>query len=157
MVAEHLGGDGGSMMAPATTSPATTSPATVSPVLPRVSRLAEVRRDRVADLVRVVALGVVIVWHSTLSLFHRSTSGALTMPNPIGSYSGLWLATWLFQVMPLFFVVSGSVNADAWDRHRMRGGSPSSFAGHRIQRFVAPLGLLAVLCGVVRNKNLRYW
>ena len=84
---------------------------------------AAMRRDRVADLVRVASLGVVIVWHSTLSLFHRSHTGVLGMPNPIGSYHGLWLLTWALQVMPLFFILSGAVNADAWDRHHRRGGS----------------------------------
>lgn len=104
------------------------------------------RRDRVADLVRVLSLGVVIVWHSTLSLFHRSHTGVLGMPNPIGSYHGLWLLTWVLQVMPLFFIVSGAVNADAWDRHRRRGGSAGSFTTQRVVRFIGPLAVLAGLC-----------
>ena len=107
------------------------------------------RRDRVADLVRVCALAVVIVWHSTLSLFHRSRSGVLSMPNPIGLYPGMWLLTWVLQVMPLFFVVSGAVNADAWDRHRHRGGSAQTFVRHRINRFWGPVVVLATVCAVV--------
>lgn len=115
---------------------------------PRLRTFADLRRDRVADLVRVAALGVVIVWHSTLSLFHRGGDGVLSMPNPIGEYSGLWLVTWLLQVMPLFFVVSGAVNADAWERHRRRGGSAGSFARNRVVRFLPPLGVLAALCAL---------
>ena len=115
----------------------------------RLPSFGDLRRDRVADLVRVAALGVVIVWHSTLSLFHRSAAGVLSMPNPIGSYRGMWMITWLLQVMPLFFVVSGAVNADAWDRHRLRGGSASSFSIHRVQRFVAPLAVLVAVCAAV--------
>jgi hypothetical protein len=107
---------------------------------------AAMRRDRVADLVRVASLGVVIVWHSTLSLFHRSHTGVLGMPNPIGSYHGLWLLTWALQVMPLFFIVSGAVNADAWDRHHRRGGNGNSFTSQRVVRFGGPLGVLAGLC-----------
>lgn len=113
---------------------------------PSPATFAALRRDRVADLVRVASLGVVIVWHSTLSLFHRSHTGVLGMPNPIGSYPGLWLLTWALQVMPLFFIVSGAVNADAWDRHRRRGGSTSSFTSQRVVRFAGPLGVLAGLC-----------
>lgn len=111
----------------------------------------DLRRDRVADLVRVAALGVVVVWHSTLSLFHRSRSGVLGMPNPIGSYHGLWMATWFLQVMPLFFIVSGAVNADAWDRHGRRGGNARSFTRQRVVRFVGPLGVLAGCCAVAET------
>jgi hypothetical protein len=117
---------------------------TVAP--PPATTFTALRRDRVADLVRVTSLGVVIVWHSTLSLFHRSHTGVLGMPNPIGSYHGLWLLTWALQVMPLFFIVSGAVNADAWDRHRRRGGTAGSFTSQRVVRFVGPLGVLAGLC-----------
>lgn len=109
---------------------------------PTTVRFADLRRDRVADLVRIVSLGVVIVWHSTLSLFNRTNSGELTMPNPVGDYRGLWLITWVLQVMPLFFVVSGAVNADAWDRYRRRGGTARGFAIHRVARFAAPLSAL---------------
>ncbi len=120
---------------------------TSSPTSPR-SRVtfADLRHDRVADLVRVAALGVVIVWHSTLSLFHRQADGSLSMPNPIGQYQALWLATWVLQVMPLFFVVSGAVNADAWERHRQRGGTAWTFTKRRVARFVRPVGVLVALC-----------
>lgn len=105
-------------------------------------------RDRVADLVRVGSLGVVIVWHSTLSLFHRNSEGVLTMPNPVGSYRGLWMLTWVLQVMPLFFIVSGSVNAEAWNRHHQRGGGLTAFVRRRVGRFTAPLAMLVALCAV---------
>lgn len=115
---------------------------------PSPTTFTALRRDRVADLVRVVSLGVVVVWHSSLSLFHRSHTGVLGMPNPIGSYHGLWLVTWALQVMPLFFIVSGSVNANAWDRHNRRGGTAGSFVSQRVTKFIGPLGVLAALCAV---------
>lgn len=127
----------------------TTTRSSARPSTPRMARFADLRRDRVADLVRIAALGVVIVWHSTLSLFHRSSTGVLSMPNPIGDYRGLWLLTWVLQVMPLFFVVSGAVNADAWVRHRRRGGTARSFAVHRVTRFVAPLVVLVAGCAAI--------
>lgn len=105
-----------------------------------------VERDRVADLLRVAALLVVVMWHSTFSLFHRNPSGALTMPNPIGQYRGLWMLTWVLQVMPLFFVVSGAVNASAWTRHRERGGTAWGFSRRRVARFVVPVGVLVLVC-----------
>lgn len=123
-------------------------PAAVKPTSRRRT-FVDLTRDRVADLVRVAALGVVIVWHSTLSLFHRDAHGALTMPNPIGTYRGMWMLTWLLQVMPLFFVVSGAVNAAAWVRHRHRGGSAMSFSIRRIRSFGIPLVALAAVCAAL--------
>lgn len=111
---------------------------------PRHVDFSSLRRDRVADLVRIGALGVVIIWHSTLSLFRRGGDGTLSMPNPIGLYPGMWALTWVFQVMPLFFLVSGAVNADSWERHERRGGTAMSFATRRVRQFVAPvIGLVA--------------
>lgn len=66
-------------------------------------------RDRVVDLVRGLSIGVVVLWHWTFSVT-RWSDGSLSMPNPIGEASGLWLITWIFQVMPLFFVVGGFSN-----------------------------------------------
>lgn len=118
---------------------------------------ADLGRDRVADLVRVAALAVVIVWHSTLSLFRHDAGGALTMPNPIGSYRGLWMLTWLLQVMPLFFVVSGAVNAAAWVRHRNRGGSARAFTVRRLRSFVMPLVALGAVCGLIEIVSRVGW
>jgi hypothetical protein len=58
-------------------------------------------RDRAVDLLRAVAIGVVVLWHWVFSVTHWSDDGQLTMPNPIGDVPGLWLVTWLLQVMPL--------------------------------------------------------
>ena len=77
-------------------------------------------RDRVVDLVRAASIVVVVIWHWTLSVTHWH-DGRLTMPNPIGHTSGLWLLTWIFQVMPLFFVVGGFSNLAGWTSLRERG------------------------------------
>ena len=70
-------------------------------------------RDRVVDLVRGVCILVVVLWHWTFSVTHWD-DGRLSMPNPIGHTSGLWMFTWLFQVMPLFFIVGGFSNLAGW-------------------------------------------
>ncbi|MCL1871071.1 MAG: hypothetical protein FWF90_11750 [Promicromonosporaceae bacterium] len=39
-------------------------------------------RERVVDLLRVASLGVVVLWHWSLSITQWNAAGALTMPNP---------------------------------------------------------------------------
>lgn len=55
-------------------------------------------RDRVVDLLRVVSVCVVVVWHWSLSLTHWRADGVLVMPNPIADVPGGWAATWVLQV-----------------------------------------------------------
>ena len=63
-------------------------------------------RDRTVDLMRAVSIAVVVMWHWTGSVTHRR-DGEIIMPNPIDQVPLLWLATWVGQVMPVFFLVGG--------------------------------------------------
>jgi surface polysaccharide O-acyltransferase-like enzyme len=67
-------------------------------------------RDRVVDAARALCIVVVTLWHWTLSVTHRTADGSLAMPNPIHAVSGGWLATWVLQIMPVFFLVGGYAN-----------------------------------------------
>jgi peptidoglycan/LPS O-acetylase OafA/YrhL len=96
-------------------------------------------RDRVVDLLRVVSLGVVVVWHWTLSITQWTTDGALTMPNPIRDLPGAWAATWVLQVMPVFFVVGGYANLAGWRAVTRDGGGAGRFLAARMRRLFAPL------------------
>jgi uncharacterized membrane protein YidH (DUF202 family) len=98
-------------------------------------------RDRVVDLLRVLSIGVVVLWHWALSILHWR-DGALTMPNPIGDVPWLWLATWLLQVMPLFFVVGGVANRAAWTAARRDGRPASAFVAARLRRLGRPCAIL---------------
>lgn len=95
-------------------------------------------RDRFLDLLRVASIAVVIVWHWSLSILYWQ-DGRIVMPNPITSVPGGWLATWLLQVVPIFFVVGGVVNKLAWDRARERSVGPAGFLKRRLQRLLVPL------------------
>ena len=72
-------------------------------------------RDRTVDLMRAVSIAVVVIWHWAGSVTHRR-DGEIVMPNPIDQVPLLWLATWVGQVMPVFFLVGGFANLAAWDR-----------------------------------------
>ena len=102
-------------------------------------------RDRTVDLMRAVSITVVVLWHWTGSVTHRR-DGVIVMPNPVDQVPLLWLATWLGQVMPVFFLVGGFANLAAWDRVE---GSTRAFLRLRLTRLLRPtavfLGVWAVL------------
>ncbi len=87
-------------------------------------------RDRVVDALRAGSILVVVLWHCCMSVLQWNDRGALSMPNPIDTIPGGWLATWVLQVMPLFFIVGGygsltslrnrprTIVAFGWDRAR---------------------------------------
>lgn len=107
-------------------------------------------RDRTVDLLRVVSIAVVVIWHWALSVTHRA-GGQLVMPNPIDSVPMSWLATWLFQVMPVFFLVGGFANLASWDRASRRAGP---FLRRRLDRLLRPTAMF-VAAWVVAEAALR--
>jgi peptidoglycan/LPS O-acetylase OafA/YrhL len=117
----------------------------------RLDRLVEATpasRDRAVDFLRALAIGVVVVWHWALSVTHR-TDGRLVMPNPIDDVPLGWLATWLFQVLPVFFIVGGYANLAAWDSVRRRRGGAGQFLGKRLARLLGPTAIFAGVWVVV--------
>jgi hypothetical protein len=96
-------------------------------------------RDRVVDLLRVVSVCVVVVWHWSLSLTHWRADGVLVMPNPIADVPSGWAATWVLQVMPVFFVVGGYANLAGWQAVTRDGGGAARFLGTRMRRLLLPL------------------
>ena len=76
-------------------------------------------RNRYADLLRVAAIGGVVYGHWLLTdITYRN--GQLSGVDALDYVSwGRWV-TWGFQVMPVFFLVGGYVNAVSWKTHRAR-------------------------------------
>lgn len=107
-------------------------------------------RDRVVDAARVLCIVVVTFWHWTLSVTHRTAGGGLVMPNPIDSVPGGWLATWVLQIMPVFFLVGGYVNLVGWQRTQAAGTAAGQFVASRLRRLSSgrlPSGPLPGLAG----------
>jgi len=97
-----------------------------------------VGRDRVVDLLRAASIAVVVLWHWSLSVTHWH-DGRLVMPNPVGEVPGLWAATWVLQVMPVFFFVGGYANLAGWQAVTRDGGGGARFLRSRMRRLVGPL------------------
>ncbi|MFN2494729.1 MAG: acyltransferase [Pseudonocardiaceae bacterium] len=98
-------------------------------------------RDRVVDATRATAIAIVIAWHWAGSVTHRDANGTIVMPNPIADVPGGWLATWVLQVMPTFFVVGGFANLASWDATLRSGGGPAQFLRRRMARLLWPVAV----------------
>ncbi|HSM01659.1 MAG TPA: acyltransferase [Acidimicrobiia bacterium] len=105
-------------------------------------------RDRYVDFLRAFSIVTVVVGHFVIALIHWE-DGRIYVHNAVGHQSGLWLATWVFQVMPIFFFVGGFANAVGWRSTRARGEGYGSFVLGRLQRLTRPtLAFVAVWIGV---------
>lgn len=90
-------------------------------------------RDRFVDLLRAGSLLVVVAWHWVFTVVVWKADGPHAS-NPLGTTKGLWVLTWLLQVMPLFFWVGGFVHGRTWKP----GSSYVAFLRKRLGRLVAP-------------------
>lgn len=86
-------------------------------------------RDRVVDFLRAASICVVVLWHWSLSITHWDGDYALVMPNPIGYVPGKWMATWVLQVMPVFFFVGGYATSRVGRRSPGRAAVQRSSSG----------------------------
>jgi peptidoglycan/LPS O-acetylase OafA/YrhL len=116
-------------------------------VLREMRRLAEqtpAHRDRHVDLLRAIAIVTVVVGHWLA--VHVSYDGTLRGDSVLALVPWTRPSTWLFQVMPVFFLVGGFANAASLASHRERGGSTTGWLLRRTDRLVRPAtALLAVL------------
>ncbi|MFC7658481.1 acyltransferase family protein [Pseudonocardia benzenivorans] len=92
-----------------------------------------VARDRYVDLLRAFSILVVVLWHWAFTILVWGPSGP-SATSPLGFTSGLWVLTWLFQVLPLFFYVGGYVHLRAWQRACARGEHLGHFVWRNIRR-----------------------
>jgi peptidoglycan/LPS O-acetylase OafA/YrhL len=101
-------------------------------------------RDRYIDFMRAFSLLVVVAWHWVFTIVIWKDDGPHAT-SPIGFTTGLWAATWLLQVMPLFFYVGGYSHLVAWQRAQAKGQHLGGFVWRRIKRLAIPaLALLIV-------------
>jgi fucose 4-O-acetylase-like acetyltransferase len=100
-------------------------------------------RNRYADLLRVVAIGGVVYGH-WLSISITDQGGQLSGVDPLGYIPWAQWLTWLFQVMPVFFLIGGYVNALSWQAHHARGESWTAWVRHRARRLLPPTAVFVV-------------
>ncbi|QSB13478.1 acyltransferase [Natronosporangium hydrolyticum] len=107
------------------------------------------RRERYVDFLRVFAIGVVVLWHWALSIHYWSEAQhRWVMPNPIHEVPGGWAATWLLQIVTVFFVVGGYANGAAWWAAQQGGAGVASFYRARFQRLLVPVAVFLAVWAV---------
>lgn len=98
-------------------------------------------RDRYIDFLRAFSLVVVVMWHWGFTILEVSET-SVSPNNPIGSTRWLWVATWVLQVMPVFFFVGGFTHRLAFDNYTP--GTSRRFLKRRMRRLLLPsIGLIA--------------
>lgn len=112
-------------------------------------------RDRFIDFVRAFSLLVVVAWHWVFTIIVWRDNGPYAT-NPIGFTRGLFVATWLLQVMPLFFFVGGFAHEKAWlaapkDRTLWR------FARDRAVTLARPALVLAAVWWLIGTTVVFLW
>lgn len=102
-------------------------------------------RRRHVDLLRAVAITAVVVGHWLVMTVEQDPAGNLTGFTALKYMPSMHGITWVFQVMPLFFLVGGFSNAISWTRHRDRGGTAARWLLDRSARLFPPVTLLLVV------------
>ena len=96
-------------------------------------------RNPVVDLVRALALLAVVLGHWLKQGWYVDAGGTLHRAGLLGVAPWTHPLTWVFQVMPLFFLVGGYVNALSWRHARDRGIRYGPWLAGRVGRLTRPL------------------
>jgi len=101
-------------------------------------------RNRYVDLLRAVSIGFVVLGHWLIAA-PNVVEGRLRLDHMLAVAPWTHWLTWLFQVMPVFFVVGGYANAASWEAALRTRQPYGTWVAGRLRRLVGPvLPLLAV-------------
>lgn len=112
----------------------------------QASKLAELtppERNRYVDFLRAISILVVVTGHWLIATAYY-VDGGLTPGHLLKSEPGTQWLTWIFQVMPIFFIVGGYSNAVSLESAGRKGAAYAEWLGVRLNRLVAPLLLLLI-------------
>ena len=106
-------------------------------------------RNRAIDFYRVVAMLAVAFGHWLALVAVSDADGNLVGGNALEFVPSLGWATWVLQVMPLFFVVGGFSSAMSLDSHNRNNGRAQDWIAARLRRMLPPAVVLAATWLVV--------
>jgi hypothetical protein len=113
--------------------------------LGQLARNTPADRERYLDLLRVLAIGTVVLGHWLLIQVDHDRAGRLEGDSALIELSAARPATWLFQVMPVFFLVGGYANAASLNSQRRRGGGAVDWLLDRSDRLLRPTTTLVLV------------
>ena len=94
-------------------------------------------RDRYVDFLRAISIAVVVVGHWLMAIVVWG-DGGLDGANALEAIPGMWILTWVLQVMPVFFFVGGFSNLTSWKAAQRRHESYSTWLRTRVERLMKP-------------------
>ena len=101
------------------------------------------RRERYVDFLRVFSLAVVMLGHWLMAAVEWR-DGRLAAGNVLEATPAAQWLTWIFQIMPVFFVVGGFSNTASWTAAVRDGRGYGAWLGGRLVRLVRPVLAFAV-------------
>lgn len=101
-------------------------------------------RNRYVDFLRAVSILAVISGHWLMAAPWVSGSG-VRLSNLLEYRSWTHVLTWVFQVMPVFFLVGGYSNGVSWKAAARDGKSYADWLNGRLQRLLGPVMPLLVV------------
>jgi peptidoglycan/LPS O-acetylase OafA/YrhL len=104
-------------------------------------------RDTAIDAARAGCLAVVFLLHAMMVGVSVGPGGPV-LENALEGWEYLAPATWVVQIMPLFFLIGGFSGWTAWQRRRARGVDAAGFVRDRIIRLVRPAVPLVAVVGL---------
>ncbi len=107
-------------------------------------------RNRYVDCLRAVSILFVIIghWLIATAVFNEQT-GELLPVDVLAVMPGTQWLTWLFQVMPIFFIVGGYSNAISLDSARRKNQRYGDWLAGRLHRLLTPLLSLVVVWALI--------
>lgn len=105
-------------------------------------------RNRYVDFLRSVSILVVIIGHWMIATAYV-VDGEMNVGHLLAGRPQLHWLTWLFQVMPIFFIVGGYSNAVSLESAKRKGIGYGGWLSARLNRLVAPLLVLVIAWAVI--------
>ena len=96
------------------------------------------RRERYVDFLRVFSLAVVMLGHWLMAAVEWR-DGRLVAGNVLEAAPAAQWLTWVFQIMPVFFVVGGFANTASWTAAVRDGRGYGEWLAGRLVRLVRPV------------------
>lgn len=111
-------------------------------------------RDRYVDFLRAFSIAVVVFGHWLMAIVFFD-GGGVSGQNALEVIDGLWILTWVLQVMPVFFFVGGFSNLVSINAAYAKGDAPGMFIRSRVERLMRPtivfIGVWLVAAFVLEN------
>ncbi|MER7335359.1 MULTISPECIES: acyltransferase [unclassified Micromonospora] len=108
-------------------------------------------RERYVDLLRALAIVMVVLGHWAVAAISEDATGRPTARSALPDLPWAYPLTWVAQVMPVFFLVGGYANAASLAARRAAGGDGVSWLLGRGARLLRPTTalLLVIAAGSV--------